>query len=114
MPTNTLLSALLDLYLKLKKMIKILPLADIMHEDVLLEDDFSSKFEGWELIEDGDYVNFEIEVLIADQIEEYKKLHPEELSDSFKKMQVLKSMLDAGLITLHEYSIKREAILKTI
>jgi DNA topoisomerase-1 len=31
-----------------------------------------------------------------------------------KEMQVLKSMLDAGLISLHEYSIKREAILKSI
>ena len=35
-------------------MIQILPLADIMHEEVLLEDDFASKFEGWELIEDED------------------------------------------------------------
>jgi len=79
---------------------------------------------GWDITTDGkiaccrinydDYVNFEIEVLTGDQIEEYKKLHPEELSDSFKKMQVLKSMLDAGLISLHEYSIKREAILKSI
>ena len=79
---------------------------------------------GWDITTDGkiaccrinydDYVNFEIEILKASQIEEYKKLHPEELSDSFKKMQVLKSMLDAGLITLQEYSIKRESILKSI
>ena len=79
---------------------------------------------GWDITTDGkiaccrinydDYVNFEIEILTASQIEEYKKLHPEELSDSFKKMQVLKSMLDAGLITLQEYSIKRESILKSI
>jgi hypothetical protein len=79
---------------------------------------------GWDITTDGkiaccrinydDYVNFEIEILTTDQINDYKKQHPEELSDSFKKMQVLKSMLDAGLITLHEYSIKREAILKSI
>ena len=130
-------------------MIQILPLADMMHEEVLLEDDFASKFEGWELIEDeeeksfikdshywmenksktrwmfyhkklpvsskenfiikaeiellnsnNDYVNFEIEILTTDQINDYKKQHPEELSASFNKMQVLKSMLDAGLITL--------------
>jgi len=79
---------------------------------------------GWDITTDGkiaccrinydDYVNFEIEILTTDQIYDYKKQYPEELSDSFKKMQVLKSMLDAGLITLQEYSIKREAILKSI
>ena len=39
-------------------MIQILPLADIMHEEVLLEDDFASKFEGWELIEDEEEKSF--------------------------------------------------------
>ena len=39
-------------------MIQILPLADIMHEEVLLEDDFTSKFEGWELIEDDEEKSF--------------------------------------------------------
>ena len=39
-------------------MIQILPLADIMHEEVLLEDDFSSKFEGWEIIEDNEEKSF--------------------------------------------------------
>jgi hypothetical protein len=39
-------------------MIQILPLADIMHEEVLLEDDFTSKFEGWELIEDEEEKSF--------------------------------------------------------
>jgi hypothetical protein len=34
--------------------------------------------------------------------------------DSFKKLQVLKSMLDAGLISLNEYSIKREDVLLRI
>ena len=32
-------------------MIQILPLADIMHEEVLVEDGFASKFGGCELIE---------------------------------------------------------------
>ena len=39
-------------------MIQILPLAKIIHEDVVLEDDFNSKFEGWELIEDEEEQSF--------------------------------------------------------
>ncbi len=39
-------------------MIQILPLANIIHEEVLLEDDFNNKFEGWELIEDEDEHSF--------------------------------------------------------
>lgn len=39
-------------------MIQILPIADIMHEEMLLEDDFGSKFEGWELIEDEEEKSF--------------------------------------------------------
>ena len=35
-------------------MIQILPLANIIHDEILLEDDFNNKFEGWELIEDED------------------------------------------------------------
>ena len=59
---------------------------------------------GWDINTDGkitysminydDYVSFEIE--------------------AYKKMQVLKYMLDSGLIILHQYSINREAILKSI
>ena len=68
-------------------MIQILPLANILQEEMLLEDDFKSKFEGREIIEDED-----------------KK--------SFKKIQVLKKMLDAGLISCKEYAVKKEEILK--
>ena len=39
-------------------MIQILPLANIIHEEVLLEDDFNNKFEGWEIIEDEDEHSF--------------------------------------------------------
>jgi hypothetical protein len=39
-------------------MIQILPLANILHEEVLLEDDFNNKFEGWEIIEDEDEHSF--------------------------------------------------------
>ena len=35
-------------------MIQILAVADILHQEVVLEDNFDSKFEGWELIEDED------------------------------------------------------------
>ena len=33
--------------------------------------------------------------------------------DSFKKLQVLKSMLDAGLIYLNEYALKKKELLKS-
>jgi hypothetical protein len=39
-------------------MIQILPLASIIHEEDLLEDDFNIRFEGWELIEDEDEHSF--------------------------------------------------------
>jgi hypothetical protein len=77
---------------------------------------------GWDITTDGkiaccrinydDYVNFEIEILTQDQIKEYKKNNPNNADDSFKKLQVLKKMLDAGLISFQEYAIKKEEILK--
>jgi len=39
-------------------MIQILPLANILHEEVLLEDDFNNKFEGWKIVEDEDEKSF--------------------------------------------------------
>ncbi len=39
-------------------MIQILALANILHEEVLLEDDFNNKFEDWEIIEDEDEHSF--------------------------------------------------------
>ena len=39
-------------------MIQILAVADILHQEVVLEDNFESKFEGWELIEDEDEHSF--------------------------------------------------------
>jgi hypothetical protein len=77
---------------------------------------------GWGITTDGkiaccrinydDYLNFEIEVLTPDQIKEYKKNDPNNADDSFKKLQVLKKMLDAGLISFQEYAIKKEEIIK--
>jgi hypothetical protein len=78
---------------------------------------------GWDITTDGkiaccrinydDYVNFEIEVLTPDQIKEYKKNDPNKADDSFKKLQVLKKMLDAGLISCKEYALKKEELLKS-
>lgn len=39
-------------------MIQILPVAKILHEEILLEDDFINKFEGWELIDNEDEHSF--------------------------------------------------------
>ena len=78
---------------------------------------------GWDITTDGkiaccrinydDYVNFEIEALTQDQIKEYKKNNPNNADYFFKKLQVLKKMLDAGLISCQEYAIKKEEILKS-
>lgn len=77
---------------------------------------------GWDITTDGkiaccrinydDYVNFEIEVLSNEEIEEYKKRNIEDPNDALKKLQVLKKMFDDGLITIHEYDLKKEEILK--
>ena len=79
---------------------------------------------GWDITTDGkiaccrinydDYVNFEIQTLTADQIEEYKTKFSCNSSDSLKKLQVLKSMLDAKLISPSEYSIKKSDVLKNL
>jgi hypothetical protein len=76
---------------------------------------------GWDITTDGkiaccrinydDYVNFEIEVLTQEQIEEYKgkvQLVPD---DSFKKLQVLKKMLENNLITPIEYDKKKTELI---
>jgi hypothetical protein len=77
---------------------------------------------GWDITTDGkiaccrinydDYVNFEIEVLTQEQIEEYKGKEQIVPEDSFKKLQVLKKMLEADLISSKEYAIKKEELLK--
>ena len=39
-------------------MIQIMPFADIMHEEVLLEDDFNNKFECCYIVEDKEEKSF--------------------------------------------------------
>ena len=39
-------------------MIYTLPIADVLHKEALLEDDFNSDYEGWEIITDEDEKSF--------------------------------------------------------
>ena len=76
---------------------------------------------GWDITTDGkiaccrinydDYVNFEIEVLTQEQIEEYKGKEQVVPDDSFKKLQVLKKMLENNLITPIEYDKKKTELI---
>ncbi len=78
---------------------------------------------GWDITTDGkiaccrinydDYVNFEIEVLTQEQIEEYKGKEQVVPDDSFKKLQVLKKMLENDLITPNEYEKKKMELMNT-
>ncbi len=79
---------------------------------------------GWDITTDGkiaccrinydDYVNFEIQVLTQDQIDEYKSKHNKQSQDSIKSMEILKRMFEAGLINHNEYENKRVEILKRV
>ncbi len=79
---------------------------------------------GWDITTDGkiaccrinydDYVNFEIQVVTQDQIDEYKNKHNKESQDSIKSLETLKRMFEAGLINHNEYEIKRKQILDKI
>ena len=77
---------------------------------------------GWDITTDGkiaccrinydDYVNFEIEVLTNAEMEAYKGKDHANADDSFKKLQVLKKMLENDLISMQEYALKKEELLK--
>ena len=77
---------------------------------------------GWDITTDGkiaccrinydDYVNFEIEVLTNAEMEAYKGKDHANADDSFKKLQVLKKMLENNLISMQEYALKKEELLK--
>lgn len=79
---------------------------------------------GWDITVDGkiaccrinydDYVNFDIVVLTAEQKEEYKVKQQENSGDPFKKLQVLKKMLENNLITPIEYDKKKTELLNMI
>jgi hypothetical protein len=56
-------------------------------------------------------VNFEIEVLTNEQIEAYKGQEQMNADESFKKLQVLKKMLENNLITAIEYDKKKTELI---
>jgi hypothetical protein len=56
-------------------------------------------------------VNFEIEVLSNEEIKEYKEKEQMNADDSFKKLQVLKKMLENNLITPIEYDKKKTELI---
>ena len=39
-------------------MIYNLPIADVLHQETLLSDDFNSNFEGWEIVDNEDEKSF--------------------------------------------------------
>ena len=79
---------------------------------------------GWDITIDGkiaccrinydDYVNFEIEVLTNEEIEEYKEKEQMNADDSFNKLQVLKKMLENNLITAIEYDKKKTELITSL
>lgn len=79
---------------------------------------------GWDITTDGkiaccrinydDYVNFEIELLTKQQIEEYKakELYNEE--ETYKRLKFLKTMLEEDIITPNEYDNKKKELIKSL
>ncbi len=79
---------------------------------------------GWDITTDGkiaccrinydDYVNFEIEVLTQEQIEEYKSKELHNDDELLKRLKFLKTMLEEDIITPTEYDKKKIEFLKKI
>ena len=79
---------------------------------------------GWDITTDGkiaccrinydDYVNFEIEVLTQEQMEEYKSKELHNDDELLKRLKFLKTMLEEDVITPAEYDKKKIEFLKTI
>jgi hypothetical protein len=79
---------------------------------------------GWDITIDGkiaccrinydDYVNFEIEVLSTEQIEEFKKSSNAFPKDIVEKLEVLDILLNNKLIAKEEYNVKRKKLLDTL
>lgn len=79
---------------------------------------------GWDITTDGkiaccrinydDYVNFEIEVLSDEEIEEFKKSSTAFPKDIVEKLVVLDVLLNNKLIAKEEYNVKRKKLLDTL
>ena len=61
-----------------------------------------------------DCLNFEIQVLTQNQIDEYKSKNYKESQDSIKSMETLKRMFEAGFVNHNEYENKRAEIFKRL
>ena len=79
---------------------------------------------GWDITTDGkiaccrinydDYVNFEIEVLTQEQIEEYKKqanTFPKEIAEKFEVLEIL---YNSKLISKEDYNNKKKKLLDAL
>ncbi len=76
---------------------------------------------GWDITTDGkiaccrinydDYVNFEIEVLSQEQIEEYKEYANTFPKDIAKKFEVLETLYNSKLISKEDYNNKKRRLL---
>jgi len=79
---------------------------------------------GWDITSDGkiaccrinydDYVNFEIEVLTQEQIEEYKEYDNTSTKDIAKKFEVLEILFNSKLISKEDYNNKRRRLLDAL
>ncbi len=79
---------------------------------------------GWDITTDGkiaccrinydDYVNFEIEVLTQEQIEEYKEYDNTSPKDIAKKFEVLEILFNSKLISKEDYNNKRRRLLDAL
>lgn len=79
---------------------------------------------GWDITTDGkiaccrinydDYVNFEIEVLTPEQIEEYKGKELRSDEELLKRLKFLKTMLEEDVITPADYDKKKIELIKAI
>ena len=79
---------------------------------------------GWDITIDGkiaccrinydDYVNFDIEVLTEEQIEEYRKCSNTLSKDIADKLEVLNILLNSKLITKKEYTNKRKKLIDSL
>jgi len=80
---------------------------------------------GWDITRDGkiaccrvnydDYINFEIETLTAEQIEEYKSKFGGSVDKPLvDRLSTLKEIFERGLITEEVFMQKKEAILSEL
>lgn len=81
-------------------------------ENEYSEDDSDQQHLGIQLFDFRKFLDLEgLEGFIAEQVEGFVKEHVEVSLDPFSKLQTLKKMLDAGLITAKEYQTVKQQVL---